>query len=710
MSVQGITIGTLLVDPEKDTQYRIIHIYGDNMVLCEIVKNKLVLLEHDIQTIMGMIAQNQLVVHPEEVKVFNPNTLSPAVKEKYEKRKAMINEVVECYGPTFLSLQGKCKKPDVVRIVEKYGLSGTAFWKIVNKYLQSGMQDIFLVDQKAFGTTTGKEYNSTKKTGRPSETVSAGIPVDDTVRRYFQEALLDYKSGRQKTLKDSFAKMNLLHFRKTDIVDGQPVINLLPISQRPTFNQFYNYVRNNLTEQEKDLIKTSAREQRNDKRLITSDALYGVKGPGDIVEIDACEADVSLVSMVDNNQTIGRPIVYFMVDVYSRIILAASIAFDNNSIVGLTNLFLNLADDKQEYCNRFGINFDNPALWPSNIIPKKVRVDHGAEFKGKEFERICGELGIERILVPVATGSMKGIVEQSFHQMHMKQNVHLENYGLIEKRHDSKHHAESTLNIYQYTQMVITFVLTHNQQCLTNYPVTKDMIEKKIQPVPALLWEYGVKHFGYPKLITNSQQYLFNLMIPVKAKLNKRGICYKDLWYLPGLADDPQISKQMFNAGSKKIPFEVRIDPRDVSRVYYIRNGKLVQAPLNTRLHGNADYSGMTFKQYEDYRKAKKELLTDGKMKNEELAAASYAVNNAIVQGAKKETLSLAKDMRAARNTEKQLVAKTNRIAPKLNLPEIAAAEEDDIPLLEESTVEEATQPEKRVLETWDDVFDVDWD
>ena len=109
--------------------------------------------------------------------------------------------------------------------------------------------------------------------------------------------------------------MNLLHFRKIDIVDGQPTINLLPITERPTFNQFYNYVRNNLTNQEKDLIKTSAREQRNDKRLITSDSLFGVQGPGDMVEIDACEADVSLVSMLDNNQTVGRPIVYFMVDV-----------------------------------------------------------------------------------------------------------------------------------------------------------------------------------------------------------------------------------------------------------------------------------------------------------------------------------------------------------------------------------------------------------
>lgn len=520
---------------------------------------------------------------------------------------------------------------------------------------------------------------------------------------------LDYKSGRQKTIRASFDKMNLLHFRKIDIVDGQPTINLLPITERPTFNQFYNYVRNNLTNQEKDLIKTSAREQRNDKRLITSDSLFGVQGPGDMVEIDACEADVSLVSMLDNNQTVGRPIVYFMVDVYSRIILAASIAFDNNSIVGLTNLFLNLSDNKQDYCNRFGINFDNPALWPSNIIPKKVRVDHGAEFKGKEFERICNELNIERILVPVATGSMKGIVEQSFHQMHMKQNVHLENYGLIEKRHDSKHHTESTLNIYQYTQMVITFVLTHNQQCLTNYPLTKDMIEKKVKPVPALLWEYGVKYYGYPRPITNMQQYLFNLMIPVKSKLNKRGICYKDLWYLPAPSDDPQISKQMFDAGAKKILFEVRIDPRDVSRVYYIRNGKLIQAPLNARLHGNADYNGMTFKQYEDYRKAKKELLADGRIKNEELSAASFAVNNAIVQGAKKEALSLPTDMRNARNTDKQLLSRTNSIAPKLNTPAIEAPE-DDIPLIEEPTPEIETTTDKKQFESWDDVFDNDWD
>ena len=123
-----------------------------------------------------------------------------------------------------------------------------------------------------------------------------------------------------------------------------------------------------------------------------------------------------------------------MIDVYSRIILAVSVAFDNNSVLGVTNLFLNLSDDKQEYCKKYGMGFDNPKIWPSNIIPRRIRLDRGSEFKSGGFDRICNELGIEKQIVPGASGSLKGIVEQSFHQMHVKQNMHLENYGWIEKR------------------------------------------------------------------------------------------------------------------------------------------------------------------------------------------------------------------------------------------------------------------------------------
>lgn len=141
--------------------------------------------------------------------------------------------------------------------------------------------------------------------------------------------------------------MNCKYYSETKIVNGVTTVGLMPESQRPTYNQFYYYCRKHITEQEIDLIKTSAAEQRNNKRLITSDSLHGVLGPGDMVEIDACEADVSLVSRTDSNKTIGRPVVYFMIDIYTRAIIAMSVAFDNNSILGVTNLFLNLADNKK---------------------------------------------------------------------------------------------------------------------------------------------------------------------------------------------------------------------------------------------------------------------------------------------------------------------------------------------------------------------------
>ena len=454
---------------------------------------------------------------------------------------------------------------------------------------------------------------------------------------------------------------------------------LLSEAERPTMRQFYYYANKQLTEQEKDAIKTSVQEQRNNKRLITSDSMFEVFGPGDMVEIDACEADVSLVSIFDPNKTIGRPIVYFMIDVFTRMILAVSVTFDNNSVLGITNLFLNLADDKLEYCKKYGMGFDNPAMWRSNIIPRRLRADRGSEFKSKEFDRICNELGIEKQIVPGASGSLKGIVEQSFHQMHSKQNPHLENYGLIEKRYDSNHHKEATLNIEQYTKMVINFVLTHNQEYDSSYPVTKEMIEQGIKPIPCLLWDYGVKKYGNPRPIPVREQYLFDLMIPVKAKIDRRGISYKNLYYLSD--NDPELLKSMFKAGMKKMPFEARMDVRDISHIYYLRNGKLIDAPLNERLSANADFKGLTMKQYEDYLKKKKQMDAEGRVHNQELSAFNYVVNAAVVDEAKKETISDPKNMRPARELEKQIVSHEGSITSRIETStEFPKKEPDEIP------------------------------
>ena len=710
-----LTVGNVIIDEVNNKKYRVVAIVKDEITLCEMNISSFSLSIINKNTLFSLISNGDLIVTNEENILVDIAKLSEEMKRKFETKKKIMLEVVNAYSPTFMGLNGKKPKKEVKKIIEKYDIPKWTFWRMCTSYFQSGFQDYSLVDAKYFGNAVGKEYTQTVKTGRPSHYLDGGIVVNEEVISYFEEALKDLKSGRQKTIRSAFDKMNLLHFTRTEIINGNSTLVLMPASQRPTYRQFSYYVSKHMTNQEKDLIKTSALEQKNNKRLLVSDSLNGVNGPADLVEIDACEADISLVSVIDPSKTIGRPIVYFMVDVYSRIILAVSVAFDNNSMLGLTNLFLNLADDKQKYCKRYGISYENKDIWPSNIIPNRVRVDKGAEFRSKEFERICNELGIERNIVLPGCGSLKGIVEQSFRQLHLKQNHHLENHGLIEKRHDSKHHQEAMLNIEEYTKMVIGFVLTHNQQCLTNFPLTKYMILKKVQPIPALLWKYGINNGFAPRPIPSLQQYLFNLMTPINAKVSRKGISHKELYYLN--TEDKKLAREMFDAGNKRKDFEARMDMRDVGAIYYIRDNKLMVAKLNPLVNGNAEYAGMTMKEYEDFRRGKKELLATGKVNNEELSAFNYAMNNAIVEEATKPMLPSAKDMRPARVIEKQAKSKSNKISKRLEQPKLEAPKTEDV--LVEEFIEEITEcppaeevpVKKNKLNTysnWDEAWE-DW-
>lgn len=708
-----LSVGDIVIDNKSNKKHRVVAIVNNEITLCEMGITQFVLTLIGKETLFNLVELGDLLVQKEESPVFDKDKLMPELREKFQNRKDMMLDVLKAYEPSYIELSGRKQKPKVDAILEKYNCPRNSFWRICCDYFQSGLKDYSLVDGRALKMSVDKEYNYTSKTGRPSEYSDfTGVVLNEEIRSYFEEALKDYKMGRFKSYHSAFDKMNLLHFTRTELINGVSTVVLLPASERPTFRQFSYYLSKHLTNQEKDLIKTSALEQKNNKRLLVSDTLFGIKGPGDMVEIDACEVDISLVSAIDPTKTVGRPIVYFMVDVYSRIILAMSVAFDNNSILGLTNLFLNLADDKKQYCERYGISYENEKIWPSNIIPNNVRVDRGAEFRGKEFERICNELGINRIIVTPGSGSLKGVVEQSFHQLHSKQNVHVEKNGLIEKRHDSKHHQTATLNIEEYTKMVIGFVLTHNQQCLTTYPLTKEMILQKIKPIPALLWEYGIKNEYSPRPVPSKEQYLYNLMIPINAKVSRRGISHKDLWYLN--TEDRLLAREMFDAGNKKVPFEARMDMRDVGAIYYLRDNKLMVAKLNSMLNGNSDYSGLTMKQHEDFLKGKRELLAEGKVNNEELSAFTYAMNNNIVQEAQKPSLPDAKNMRPTRELEKQTKSKSNRISQRLENKQNKMLEPvveivEPIEIVEETIKEENSK--KSILPTynsWDEALE-DW-
>lgn len=89
----------------------------------------------------------------------------------------------------------------------------------------------------------------------------------------------------------------------------------------------------------------SAKERRNNARLLQGNSQSGCAGPGHIVEVDEVEIDMINVSTRDSRQVVGRAVMYLAIDVYSCCIVGCWVDYANNSFVGITNLLMALFFD-----------------------------------------------------------------------------------------------------------------------------------------------------------------------------------------------------------------------------------------------------------------------------------------------------------------------------------------------------------------------------
>ena len=647
----------------EQTQYRVIGYRAGLFSLCEMNTKKLTIFLLPSKDLVKWATEGAARVE----KSNSSNILLPDLKdENYLKKQALMQFIMQEYGPLYEKLYGKTTKTNLKKTMEDLGIQRDAAWRAIRRFLQSGLDMAAIVDGRSLRSGKRNPYKYSKKTGHPTmNALGKGVPLTDEIRTYFDEAIKDFLIGRAKTKKDAYMTMIEKHFINEEETPTGIRVSVLPDNLRPTLKQFLNYTRVRVPQEEIDKAKTSAREQRNNKRLLLSDNLQGVMGPGDLWEVDECEIDLSLVSVENPSVTVGRPIVYVMIDVYTRMIVAYSVAFDNNSVLGITNCFLNLLDDKQELCNRFGIQIGADE-WPSKILPLRLRSDYGAEYISHAMDTICCKLGVAKELVSPATGSLKGQVEQVFHQIHAAQNSLLEGKGLIEKRHDSNHHQEAALNIQEFEAVLLTYIVGHNRKYMEKYPLTKDMRQQNVEPRPIDLWKYGVSLNGSPRPITNEVMFRHSLLLPVKASVGRAGITFKGLFYIN--LQDEALLRDMYLAsthGKKKLE-SACIDPRNISHLYYIREGKLMTASLNYKKTGMKEYEGMTLSEYNALHNKKKDDDAIGRETNLQMDIAIRDRQAKIVSEAQKRHLSPStENLRANRAAEKKARAQQMPIIPK---------------------------------------------
>ncbi|MCR5324282.1 MAG: Mu transposase C-terminal domain-containing protein [Lachnospiraceae bacterium] len=674
MSNISISIGNALLDIRTQNVYRVIYTGNGYIALCKINTSKIEI-EYPTAKSVGLSLRNNLLeIVPDENIVFDENSIPEEYRKAYNEKKELVRLVVSEYGPTYMGLIGKKSKPVITDFISRSKFKKSQVWNIIRKYLQSGFKDSSLMDQRYYRKVSN-EYTYKNKPGRKPKdiTINKGKRITSEDIKNFEKYLKRFMSHEVKTIQNAYDDMCGDCYMES-INDNGVYIEKLR-EDRPTYTQFYYYIRKNTTEQARKEAKKTAGVVHNDSRVHIGTVMDGIRGPAHKVEMDAQEMDVSIVSEEYPEICVGRPILYIMIDVFSQIILAFSIALDNNSVVGCTNCFFNLIEDKEElfrkYCQTsfsFNADYSINDIWPTGIRPAVIKMDRGSDFISDEVTRIACELNIDLEHVTPRSGSLKPLVENFFKNINTQLADLLSTKGLIRKVYNSKHHEQSCLDINDVRALVLNHIYYHNTHVLEQYQPSPDMKRKKLILTPANIWKYGCENFSNPMRLPSRDEFIYKVLTPEKATVSKLGIKYQGMRYFN--AEDEILNELMFHQQLKEKTIDIRTDPRDMGHIYYLQKGKLETASLDPFDIRYREYYGMSKKHFIMLEKEYEQVKAISKEYNRQSRVGLRKTNMAIIEDKSENSTvkSDTKNLGKKRELEKARLSKELSVANRFAL------------------------------------------
>lgn len=659
-----IAVGTVVQN--NGGLFRILVINEKQVILIQLEIEKLNIVRVSMDFFKYGVSCGEFTPVEREEKTALYGKLKEEEELELSKRVELVERMLQKLYPEWERLQSREIKEEVEELKQALGLSAKSTYKAIRRYLQSGRQRMALMDGRKGEKNRSNVYEwGTALRGHGTSKVAN----DDKLKDIYEDGYNYFYQNREKGVTVAAAYRYIVgkYYTTTVLNEGTLISKCLETDEIPSYKRFWHYCSKKHTEPISKL-KISARERRNNERILRGNSQFGCLGPGHIVEVDEVEIDMINVSSRDSRQVTGRAVMYLAVDVYSCCIVGCWVDYANNSFVGITNLLMGFLEEPAERFERYGIKISKE-ICPSGFVPMELRTDHGAEYTSSDIRRIGREIGMNLSLVAPGTGSLKGLVEQAFHQFQELLRGAAAGVGTIMKSYDSKHYETACTDIEDIRKIAYEFVVYFNQH-KRDYPLTKDMITLGIPPVPVMLWKYGCENVMAPRWLTGEsrERFLFALLKEDRIfKMSRQGLVYKNLHYeLP----EEWFWDEMKKSGNCKIVFQgVRYDPRSVGCIYMMRNGDVIKIPLSEIREEQKTFQDMTWKAYDELWKTKKE--TEKSLEHGELERAAFAsqrIGN-VVETARRlqdEGRNRKKHIRLAMKEEREKVALENTVEARI--------------------------------------------
>lgn len=477
------------------------------------------------------------------------------------KRGKLISKVAEESG------RSKQHIYDLIRRFWQFGQTKNALLPL---YKKSGAPGERRLGKSEYQTKLGRPSNKSQKTNK-----KIGIRVTSDIEIKFLRGIKKFydKKGKRKSLKKAFQRILETYFHiGYDFKNSELVPILPPAEELPTFRQFRYWYENFYYNVVQNIKNRFGEKSFNLKsREILGDASSIAFGPGSVYQIDATIADIYLVSGLDRSKIIGRPVVYVVIDVFSRLIVGIAVLLEGPSWYGAMIALDNVVEDKVSYCSRFGITIQAED-WKGNALPEVILADRG-ELEGYNVDSLVNNFGIIIQNTAPYRADWKSIVERHF-GIATEKFIKYSPGGVIKDRSrgDRDYRLDAIYTLHEFEALMIAHVINYNEAHeLKYYRKDKFQIADEVERFPTDLWNWGmanrIGHLQtYPREIVR-----LNLLPRKQVSVTAQGIHFShQLYYTCETAERENWFARARNRGSWKI--SIAYHPHSTGEIYLPTN------------------------------------------------------------------------------------------------------------------------------------------
>jgi len=361
------------------------------------------------------------------------------------------------------------------------------------------------------------------------------------------------------------------YFKTAEVEQGGTLVPVPPEAhEAPSLYQFQQVV--------KELDRDFSLTKRNistttwnlKHRGVLGASRNRVFGPAARFEIDATIVDVYLVSVFNRAWLIGRPVLYVVVDVFSRMVVGFYLGLEGPSWEGARLALFNAFCDKADFFRQFGIDV-SPELWPCHHLPHKLLCDNG-ELKSKASDALPKEFGITIQNAAVRRPDWKPNVEQQFNLIN-NHTVHFEPGALNRRLDEMKRRQcvlDASLTLPELTRILAYQLIKYNLESYHADALPAEMLGENItDATPLTVWNWGMEHLTGGAKTIERQKVWTKLLPAATASVRRDGIYFHGRRY----ACERSISEEWFARArtiGKVEPIEIRHLPYAPDRIWIL--------------------------------------------------------------------------------------------------------------------------------------------